>query len=172
MPATSYFFSMPMAPCRLCGKGFYTKPSWIRRGHGFYCSQKCQYQAARKGKMVNCFICGKDVYREPRQLTRSDKYFCSKSCQTQWRNTFFSGSKHANWKGGQFVAYRRILMRDSRPQICALCGTRDVRILTVHHIDENHKNHRIDNLMWLCHNCHFLIHNYDEERGRLMASIA
>lgn len=41
------------------------------------------------------------------------------------------------------------------PNACAAqCGIDDARVLHVHHIDGNHKNHDIDNLMLLCPTCH------------------
>lgn len=163
---------MPIAQCRLCNKDFYTKPCWIKRGHGFFCSRACQYQAARKGRVVECFLCKKEIYKAPKELKKSEKYFCNKSCQTKWRNVFFSGAKHANWKGGASIDYKDLIIRHNIPKICRLCKTEDSRILAVHHIDLNHSNNAIENLMWLCHNCHFLIHHYNEERDRLMASIA
>ena len=43
---------------------------------------------------------------------------------------------------------------------CAICGIRDQRVLTIHHID--HKNKKpddsYDNLIVLCHNCHTSYH--------------
>ena len=36
---------------------------------------------------------------------------------------------------------------------CALCGFRDERMLTFHHIEPD-KNNSYDNLIVLCHNCH------------------
>ncbi|MBI4281264.1 HNH endonuclease [Candidatus Uhrbacteria bacterium] len=36
------------------------------------------------------------------------------------------------------------------------------RVLLVHHIDENRKNNVLSNLVWLCRNCHFLVHKYNE----------
>ena len=92
---------------------------------------------------------------------RNKKYFCSKSCQTKWRNTEFVGEKHGNWKGGEFT-YRDILKRNKTPEICKICFSSDSRVLAVHHIDKNHKNNNIENLVWLCHNCHHLVHRYKE----------
>jgi hypothetical protein len=38
---------------------------------------------------------------------------------------------------------------------CALCGLRDSRVLTIHHIhQEKPKNEAYDNKILLCHNCH------------------
>jgi hypothetical protein len=36
-------------------------------------------------------------------------------------------------------------------------------------LDEDRSNNRLDNLIWLCHNCHYLIHHHDDEREGLMA---
>lgn len=45
---------------------------------------------------------------------------------------------------------------------CAICGIKDIRNLTIHHIDGNHINNRYDNQIVLCHNCHCRFH---EEKG-------
>lgn len=43
---------------------------------------------------------------------------------------------------------------------CACCGLRDIRVLTVHHIEEaKPKNENYDNKIVLCHNCHDSHHN-------------
>ena len=164
---------MPIVKCKICRTAFYAKPFWIKRGYGNYCSQKCQYAGRKTGKHVNCFTCGETVYRPLSKLLRvkSKKYFCTKSCQTRWRNTYFSGERHANFINGNHIRYRNILIRHKVPQICTLCKIRNRRILAVHHIDRNHKNNTLKNLAWLCHNCHFLVHHYDTEQERLMRNI-
>ena len=83
----------------------------------------------------------------------------------------FIGPRHANWTGGQST-YKNVLLRSSVSRICRRCKTRDYRILTVHHIDKNRKNNHLRNLIWLCHNCHFLIHHYNKERERFVVPIA
>lgn len=153
---------MLIVKCKLCKNKFYVKPSRIKRGYGKYCSAQCQYKSYLKGKIVKCFICEKEVYKALRQLkkSKSKKYFCSKSCQTKWRNSIFIGKKHANWKTGEY-AYKSILDRHKIPKLCKVCKTKDIRILAVHHVDKNHRNNKLTNLMWLCHNCHFLVHHYN-----------
>jgi len=37
---------------------------------------------------------------------------------------------------------------------CAICGCRETRALTIHHIDGNKKNNAYDNRIILCYNCH------------------
>ena len=53
---------------------------------------------------------------------------------------------------------------------CAICGIRDQRVLTIHHI--NHENKKsddsYDNLIVLCHNCHT---SYHQGKGLKITSI-
>lgn len=154
---------IPNAKCRTCDKEFYVKPYFLKQGWGKYCSSKCQYKGQRTGKFVQCEICGKKIWRTPRHIKRSksQKFFCNKSHQTLWRNRTFVGSGHGNWKNGQSIEYRSLLLREGVKPICKLCGCKDERMLLVHHLDVNRKNHDIKNLVWLCHNCHHLVHHYN-----------
>ena len=151
---------MPIITCKKCGNPFYAKPFHIKKGYGIFCSRNCSYESMKNGKYVTCFTCEKSIYKTALQITRakSKKYFCDKSCQTRWRNKEFSGEKHKNWAGG-FSVFRDILIRSNVSAICAKCGVQDLRVLAVHHIDRNHKNNKKENLQWLCHNCHHLIHH-------------
>ncbi len=163
---------MPIVSCKKCAAEFYAKPSWLLKGHGKYCSAFCKHASDRKGKMVPCSICGKETYKQAKALrgSKSGKFFCSKSCQTKWRNTEFIEEKHANWKGGHY-AYRRILRQSGRLELCGLCKITDTRVLAVHHIDHDHTNNTVENLAWLCHNCHHLVHHDRAEHRRFMAAI-
>jgi len=158
---------MSVVSCLLCKKEFNKKPSQILLYKKHYCSNTCSYTARRMGKIVNCHICGLEVYKIRKALnsSKSGKYFCSKSCQAKWRNKEFIGSKHSNWKNGNST-YRNILSRHDVPMKCGLCNTEDKRVLAVHHVDRNHSNNKLDNLAWLCHNCHFLVHHDNVERQR------
>ena len=154
---------MPNVKCKICKKIFYSKPSHLKRGWGKYCSTECQYKGMLKGKFVKCLVCKKEIWRTPKNFkkSKSKKFFCTKSCQTIWRNQYYSGPKHSNWQGGEHIEYRNILLRNSVSQVCQICGIKDKRVLIVHHKDKNRKNHNVKNLVWLCLNCHFLIHNYN-----------
>ena len=163
---------MPIIKCKICSGEFYGKPFFLKRGHAKYCSQKCMRIGSKTGKVVSCHSCGKEVYKTKKALrvSKSKKYFCTKSCQTKWRNSVFVGPKHANWKDGRF-AYRSVLSRHKIPAFCKLCQVKDKRTLAVHHIDENRKNNKVENLTWLCHNCHHLVHHYKDEQVRLMEAL-
>jgi len=153
---------MPIVNCKICNYGFYAKPNWLKRGEGKYCSNKCSYEGRKNGEIVNCSTCNKKIYKSQKDLksSKSKKYFCSKSCQAIWRNKEFSGERHANWKKGESVDYKRVLLRHNITPICKICLNEDKRVLCVHHIDKNRKNNNLRNLMWLCYNCHYLVHNY------------
>lgn len=160
---------MPNVACQICNTQFYVKPNWIKKGWGKYCSRNCVFESQKKGKIVLCFICKKRVYKAPKELTRSKsgKFFCTKVCQTIWRNKIvFIGENHANWKYGE-SAYRRIVKGAKIERICVLCHSKDERVLAVHHKDKNRRNNKIENLTWLCHNCHYLVHHYEEARIKL-----
>ena len=146
--------------CKFCTKEFLIKPSHHKYGWGVYCSNKCKFQAQFKGKIVNCSNCGKEVYRSPKKIDRSKskKYFCTKSCQTIWRNNFFVGDKSVRWTSG-ISTYRNILLRTGEKPKCKLCDVTDSRILSVHHKDHIRTNNDISNLVWLCFNCHYLLHH-------------
>lgn len=160
---------IPNTKCKICGRDFYARPSFLKIGWGKYCSKKCQYKSFKTGKKFKCFVCGKDGYRVLAKIShsKSGKFFCSKSCQTKWRNTQFIGPLHKNWKGG-FSTYRDILEREGKIKKCALCGENDKRVLAVHHKDHNHKNNKINNLSYLCHNCHYLVHHDKLEEKKFM----
>jgi hypothetical protein len=154
--------------CKSCNSKFSVKSWYVKAGWGKYCSQKCKNEGQRNGKVVTCFICGKSVYRAKRRLqkSKSKKYFCGKSCQTVWRNsTQYVGPKHLNWKGGiSSDTYRALLKRTSKKEVCSFCKVTDKRVLAAHHKGFNHQNNKVGNLMWLCHNCHFLLHHYPKDR--------
>ncbi len=155
---------MGQVNCLICEKEFYAKPCHLKLGWGKYCSQKCRAVGQRRGRNIKCSICGKTTWKSPRALehSKSGKHFCSKSCQTLWRNSIYSGKNHPNWRGGEGI-YRKILRESDRVKECAKCGIKDRRILSAHHLDRSRKNNNLGNLIYLCMNCHFLVHRYDEK---------
>ena len=159
--------------CKICKKKFKVKPYFVRQGWGIYCSRACHFKGLKKGEHKICEICGKKVYRAPRMVERSKsgKYFCSKSCQTLWRNQLYIGDKHANYVDGK-SSYRSVLNRHGVKKFCRLCRIKDFRVIAVHHVDKNRKNNSVENLVYLCHNCHHLVHRYPQERDKLMVPIA
>ena len=151
---------MPIVKCKICSKEFYVKPSHQKLGWGKYCSIACRSKSQVKGQFVECSICHTKTYRRLSKLSHSlsHKFFCSKSCQTIWRNSQYIEDKSKNWKNGK-QAYRNILKRNGIPPACAICGITDIRILNAHHKNHDRNVNNIHNLVWLCLNCHYLVHH-------------
>ncbi len=152
---------MPWISCANCTKDFYAKPSHIKIGWGKYCSQLCSSEKMKTGEVRSCEICKKSFYRTKLEIKRSKsgRFFCNKSCFAVWKNAHvLSGENHGNWKGGENT-YRKIMLRNNIKPICSKCDITNVKVLVVHHIDQNRKNNKIDNLRWLCRNCHYLAHD-------------
>jgi len=154
---------MPIVSCKICEKEFYAKPNWLEKGWGKFCSRECQYKGQRNGKFVYCNRCGVKIWRTPKDYknSKSGKFFCTKSCQTLWRNKLYSGPRHPLWKGGEGL-YRQVLAKSGSLIACRACGNKNEKVLVAHHKDMNRKNKNLENLEWLCRNCHFLIHHYPD----------
>ena len=158
--------------CPICSREFQTTPYRVARGWSVYCCRACLSQGRLKGQIHQCAYCGKDVYRAQGRIKKSScrLFFCTKNCRCSWANTQRAREKHPNWKGGEST-YRDAMFRSGPEPTCRRCGLTDQRVLSVHHLDEDRSNNRLENLMWLCHNCHYLIHHHEDERKALMAAI-
>ena len=146
--------------CLICAKEIWIKEFHVRKGWGKYCSKKCQAIKQQNGRWVACDYCHKSVYRTPKDFKRSKsrKFFCSKNCHCSWENKNTRCAENSpNWISGEKV-YKKLLIKAGILRKCKVCGLRDNRILVVHHKDRNRKNNKIENLEWLCMNCHYLEH--------------
>ena len=153
---------MPNVLCTICDKEFHTKPRYIKKGWGKYCSNKCQFESQKSGEYFKCSECGKKIYRTLSAIKKSKNnvFFCSKKCTCSWMNKNRKrGENSNNWISGR-ASYREIMKRSEKQKICTKCKIKDERILVVHHKDRNRENNHIDNLEWMCRNCHYLEHYY------------
>jgi len=146
--------------CEICNNTFFIKEFHAKKNWGKYCSIECRSKSQFNGKWVECSNCGKEIYRTPRDYkkSKSKRFFCSVSCHCVWENkNVRCGENAPNWIAGENV-YRDLVRRYKIPLKCRECGISDERVLVVHHKDGNRKNNSIDNLEWLCCNCHAIIH--------------
>lgn len=98
-----------------------------------------------KGCLVECYNCKKQIYRTLGQIKNSKTgiFFCCRKCTLNFYNGKTNNSD-----------YRKLGLNYYGEQ-CELCGyDEDVRLLDVHHIDENRNNNDINNLIVICVMCH------------------
>lgn len=146
--------------CQWCGKTFLTHPCEIRKGGGKFCSRSC----ATTYRNTNNNPAKKDEVRAKISENHADV--------SGENNPMFMrrGELAPAYKDGRNSfkgeIYRKILLASGRKQECEVCKTESD--LCVHHIDGNHNNNVLDNLMWVCYRCHNIIkHKHPrDERGR------
>jgi len=146
--------------CKICGKDFFIKEAHAKKGWGKCCSIECRSKSQFNGEWVKCTNCGKKIYRTPRDFRKSNskRFFCSVSCHCSWENkNVRCGVNAPNWIAGE-NAYRALMQRHKVPVKCSKCSISDPRVLVVHHKDSSRKNNKIENLEWLCCNCHAIMH--------------
>ena len=81
---------------------------------------------------------------------KTSKGTCSKACA----NTHFkSGENNGNWKGTQY----QTLCFTKHKKECIICG--EDKIVAVHHMNEDHNDNRIENLIPLCPTHHQYMHS-------------
>lgn len=159
--------------CKLCGKYFFTYPSWIKNGEGFLCSKECKYKwisikyrgknskAGYKGGKVKrkCKECKKIFYVFPYKVKYNRGIFCCKDCYTRWYRKNGKKENTPRWIDGRsYLPYppefnrklkRRIKERDD--YICQYCGS--TKKLSIHHKDYDKFNNNEDNLITACMSC-------------------
>ena len=126
--------------CVNCKKVFYVPKHRVATAK--WCSIDC-----RKIKF-NCLLCHKPIIDSPSRIRK----YCSKKCSNIARMERIFEPKHPN-------SFRKFWKRRGIIEKCQNCGYDEVpEILGIHHIDENRKNNKRENLLVVCPNCHSLIH--------------
>lgn len=142
--------------CEWCGKEFWRTTNSQPK----YCSPQCFTLARYKGvnkNLYKCARCGVDVERYPSTVRNPDRVYCSGKCRSENR-VYKKGADHPQYKGGW-----RYVGKDGYVKL----GQGTVRILehrkvmeeaigrplfdheTVHHINGNRADNRIENLqLW------------------------
>lgn len=154
--------------CKGCNKEFNCEVKKynfnIKNNIGIYCSQKCYLKSKVKSIEVDCSNCGKKVLKTPTaiRLSKTGNLYCSRNCAVIKNNTLFrSGENHPNFYNGSGSYRSRKL--SSCENKCEDCGIDDIRVLQIHHKDENRKNNKLENLTILCANCHLIRHSLNIE---------
>src|SRR5579875_3493444 len=60
---------------------------------------------------------------------------------------------------GEFLETLRDIVFNKFQNRCSVCHIDVAEVLSIHHINRNHKDNRIENLQLVCFNCHHLFWN-------------
>lgn len=163
------------AVCLYCGNPFKVRQSETNKGRGKFCTHKCSllyrnYQ--QKGKIktvrirVNCAWCSKEFDVLPKRLAKSKSglLFCSRKCKDEAQCIGgIQAIQPPHYDNGESdyrkIAHHHLLYK------CVHCGYDRFPILECHHKDSNRNNNQLENLEWLCPNCHDEQH-YIQRTGR------
>lgn len=168
--------------CAKCGKIFTVHKIHIERGQGNYCSRECARSGSptrkKKTPVVSCHSCGKSFEKYKSEMSKnvSNLNFCSRECWVAYNQR----ENHVGWEGGQHErlgpaqrAWRKaVIARDKG--YCRRCHSTER--LEAHHIKRfsTHPELRLDisNGVSLCHSCHTLFRNKEEQYAEMLGFIA
>lgn len=137
-------------PCRTCGKPVVLAGKC--RGAA-YCSAECHPKRIRLKELI-CPACG--VVFQPKH---SRQAYCEASCANTAHSTRMIGQGNSHYKDGSSYAslfnQMRLLVME-RDKGCVVCTT--ARGLQCHHINEDVRDNRPENLVMLCRKHHIEHH--------------
>lgn len=151
--------------CLQCGKTFETYPSVIKKGGGKFCS-------------VGCGTTYRNLHNNPAKDPQARlKISQNHADVTGEKNPMFGkrGSQAPSYVDGRNSfkgeTYKRILLASGAEKKCVCCGK--TKGLQIHHVNGNHKDNRLSNLVWICTKCHNTkAHTYlRDKRGRFVGSV-
>src|SRR6056300_846912 len=145
MPA----FSSVTIECKQCGKSSLVQPHRFESGRGKYCSPKCYQDSRNSPKIKECLICGKKI----KSYVCTKQKYCSQDCAYKGK------TKKRKKRHGYIFMYRPEHPRKGT-KFNGKSGYIREHILvveehlgrylnpgeTIHHINANRADNRIENL--------------------------
>jgi len=173
----SRFSKIKKIKCECCGNIFVVNSRKSDPNERRFCSMKCYRLKRSSGFYKRKYICV-ECHNEYYAYAKESK-FCSNDCFHKWSigkheawnkglkgihlspdSEFKPGPEHIFWKGGiantpypfEFNKDLKLYIKGIYGFTCQLC--RKETKLTVHHIDYDKNNLKLNNLIPLCRSCH------------------
>lgn len=146
---------MKVMNCNFCGIQFVYRRRNIKRNKNFYCSKDCGYKAKIRRMRVSCDWCGTHFDKKISDINRSKHNFCKHKCSVDF--TRWTGKRNVNPKLNGVHIHRKIMEE--------YLGRKLHIDEEVHHIDGNHLNNRIENMVVISKSEHSRIHASMKKRG-------
>ena len=171
-----------MVRCIKHNKYFQTKWENVRRDNRAHLiCKECQEEAKQLSlqtnrTLVKCAYCGKEFYKPNSKLenSKSGLYFCCRE-HKDLAQRLDSGEEFQTMRPEHYgeitTKYRELAFRNYEHK-CAVCGyAEDEDLLEVHHINENHSDNELSNLIILCPLCHRKLtsHKYKLINNKIIA---
>lgn len=143
---------------------FQTKWENVRRDNRAHlicktCQEESKQLLYEKDRtLVQCAYCGKNFYKPNSKLnSKSGLYFCCRE-HKDLAQRIESGDDYQQMRPSHYGIinsnYRTIAFRHYEHK-CNICGyDEDEDLLEVHHVNEEHNDNYVENLMILCPLCH------------------
>lgn len=161
--------------CEKCSRIFKGKRSEVNRGNARFCSRKCSAKRPNPNRRnrvkVTCSYCNVIFERTKSKLVGSSSglYFCSREHKDKAQRIGGISEIQPPHYGTTLTDYKQLALRNYEP-ICIGCGYDKLpEILEVHHKNHNRKDNTLENLEFLCPNCH-QEHHYLTKSGRYTIS--
>lgn len=151
--------------CKECKKEHLVRIRPNRKRKVEFCSIVCFREFSKKETKtkLNCSWCKKEFFRTSSKIrnSKSGLYFCCRKCKDEAQRLGGIKDIQPNHYGtSNKIDYRQIYIDAGKELICGRCGYKEFESsVQIHHIDENRNNNTIENLLALCANCHYALHN-------------
>ena len=141
--------------CDQCGKPFEYLGHHTGRNKHFFCSKKCSDEFRNKHIEVECDLCGIKFMKKRSDAAWTEHNFCCEDCYRTYIALINVNKKGLHYDGKPIY---RILMENQ-------LGRELTPDEEVHHIDGNHFNNALENLVVLSKSEHSKIHASWKERN-------
>jgi hypothetical protein len=145
--------------CAHCGVRFLKPVRFCKEGQPSFCSKSCYSTSRRKRVTVSCALCGKskEIQESKYRASKNKIFFCSRACKDKGQK-LESGIPDIlpDHYGTGRNTYRARCFSHHQHK-CCVCG--ESLIVEVHHLDHDHDNININNLVPLCPTHHAYMHS-------------